>query len=512
MKRWIFLLLFLLLSSESVAETRHKISRKRFRITALGAMVLPTRANGRCWDFGCFGKKKKMHQLTEALREIKDIVHWRKALVRKAFKFASTGTYLPDTFVIIKINGQTVIKTKRSGNSLMPMWGESAKAFVAPHDTLEVYAYDWDRFTSHDPMGFYATIGIPRKFLERGGIMKLKFGRIHELQLMFSKDSQGVVIPRTMVSPRRAKPPLRRGLGDKDPVRVVPPRDREPVPPRVPVRREPVRREPPVRRDPPVRQKPPVRQPAVRRDAPEPRRDVVKPKNRDVEPKARDVKPKDREVEPKRRTAPDRDLAPPLPMPRERRDVPPKARQDEPPKVRQDNVVRKAPPVLRKVRKPKPLELSPTPRRPRSYARPMPHERHNRLIFGLYHLDKTKMMRLAQVLQKNLHRFPKARQVAIKQTIDVALGMQMQLKLFGRQKAHLVTVHLLNKRIIRRLFYGTWTWHVPGRTLTLHVVEQSHHRRSKHSNLTVSCSIALPRIRCTNIFGRKRHHDFLPAE
>ncbi|TNE47631.1 MAG: hypothetical protein EP343_18910 [Deltaproteobacteria bacterium] len=478
MKRWCCLLLLLVFAQDVHAQPQASSTRRLFRITALGAMVLPTRANGRCWDIGCFGKKKKMHKLTEALREIKDIVHWRKALVRKAFKFASTGTYLPDTFIIVKLNGRQILKTKRSSNSLMPMWGESAEAYVAPHDTLEVYAYDWDRFTSHDPMGFYATIGIPRKFLERGGIMKLKFGRIHELQLMLAPVHPEPREPPKAATARRAVP--------------------RPV-----LRDRPISRDakPPERRSPEPRTKPDRRKALVRSVPPE-RRRVPEPRRREP-PVRREVLA--RRKPPARRTTgeepDDRDLAPPLPLPRERRVVPPESRQDNVPRRRPVEPRRSLPPA-RRVPDAPPKRL---------VARALPPGPKGSGIDGLYHLDKSKMLRLARYLEKNLHRLPKSRRAAVQQTIALALGMKMQLKLFGRNQAHLVTVHTVKGQLLRRLFYGTWSWHKKDVSFTMHVVEQSYRKKWRPLNLTVSCSVRRPRIRCVNIFGRKRHHDFLPA-
>ncbi len=472
MKRWFCLLVLLAFAQDVHAQPQTNSSRRLFRITALGAMVLPTRANGRCWDIGCFGKKKKMHKLTEALREIKDIVHWRKALVRKAFKFASTGTYLPDTFIIIKLNGRQILKTKRSANSLMPMWGESAEVHVAPHDTLEVYAYDWDRFTSHDPMGFYATIGIPRKFLERGGIMKLKFGRIHELQLMLAPVHPEPRQPPKLATARRTVPtPVLRDKPDSRSLYI------------------PKRRTPEPRKAPDVRKVLSRNTPPERRMVPEPRRDV----------------PARREP-PERRNAgqqPDnRDLAPPLPLPRERRPLPPESRQD--------NVPRRTPPEPRRSLPPERREPDSPPKRLVARSQPLIPKRSG--IDGLYSLDKSKMLRLARYLEKNLHRLPKSRRAAVQQTIALALGMKMQLKLFGRKQAHLVTVHTVKGQLIRRLFYGTWSWHKKGASFTMHVVEQSYRKKWRPLNLTVSCSVHPPRIRCVNIFGRKRHHDFLRVQ
>lgn len=406
-------------------------ARRMVRITVVGGMVLPTRENGQCWDVGCFGKKEKLHKVSEFLREVKEIIHWRTVLARDAFKFASAGTYLPDPYVVVKINGTLILKTKKSPNTLLPMWGESATVLLSPKDTLEVYVYDWDRFTADDPMGFYASVGIPNKYLDNGGIMKLKFGRVHELQLMFKPiDDESVTHHHgQQTAVRQEPPPLRKANPEPS---VLPPTTR-------PTTRSAL--SPIVVRRPPSESNPPrtsesqnvlVRRPDI---IPSPRSSVL-------------LKP---------------------PMQRSHRGIPSQ------------------------------------PLSPATAAL-------NQQLAGSYRVDKTKMLKIAKFLQENLHRLPPARRATAQLNIDIARGLQMILRLGADYTVHFSTVHRIKQTTIHRNYRGYWSWYIAGKVLTLHVMEQpsSGTGRKKRNNLTVSCLYQVPKVICSNMFGRNHRHIFIP--
>ncbi len=485
-KRWLFSLVGVLLFWGGMPALRSVQAQQVCRITALGAMVLPTRFNGRCWDIGCFGKKKKkLHKFSRFLEHVKDILNWKAVLAKKAFRFASTGTYLPDTFAIVKINGMEVLRTKRSANTLLPMWGQSAQIPMSPSDTLEIYVYDWDRITSNDPMGFYASVGIPRKFIEKGGIIKLRFGRVQEFQLM--------------IKPIHKTPPL---WVRKQPhvAKVKEPTVKHPQ--RLAIRRKHGRVRPPALK-PVLRQKIKlgIRGRTLRqkiklgirgRSLRQKTRLGVRGRTLERRPLSlRGVGPLARRRSVTRRRPMPRLFLPPLRSPRPFLRLRPRLRVIvvDPPRLK---------PMLRVVVRPRP--------RPR----PSPLVVITKQAMGKYDLDKTKMLRMAKFLQRNLHKLPKARRVAIGRTLQMIRGMRMSLQLHKYQRALFTSVHRFPQRVVTRRYRGTWSWHVLGTLLTLHLTEQGLKGKAKTNSrdMTISCRYWATGLLCTNIHGRNHKYKF----
>ena len=139
---------------------------KAYRLVVVGAQILPTKANGDCWDPCLPNTKERMMQLAMRLMGRLSMASSSNlvALVgTEIARFSAKETLnaysLPDPFVVLKLsNGQT-IKTHHVRNTIEPQWGTTERVFLKGEESIQIYVWDKD-LKHHDPIG-YTTAEIP---------------------------------------------------------------------------------------------------------------------------------------------------------------------------------------------------------------------------------------------------------------------------------------------------------------------------------------------------------------
>ncbi len=175
-----FPIVFVAFSSEAHSE------KLKYRVSVMSAKIFPTKSSGKCWDVGCFFRrrtKKRLRMTSIALSKVFGIAAWKATIAAAGINLAASASYLPDPNVDLRVDGKLVLRTGRFKNSLTPIWQKSRIAYLNKNSTIRIYVYDRD-IKDDDAIGVKAITKIPAYYLSRGGVMNLRFGRVYNLKLL----------------------------------------------------------------------------------------------------------------------------------------------------------------------------------------------------------------------------------------------------------------------------------------------------------------------------------------
>ncbi len=174
--------------TSSLAASKEKAPVKRsYRIVVSGAMLLPVKANGNCWDICSRGTARKLRKMAKRLQHVgsfkPDAVKAAYAAATRGLSSFIRGGKMPDPYVKLTFSNGQVIQSRTVSNTMNPVWGTSEQVSLTATDRVAIEVWDKDKFRD-DLIGKRAESVVPARFLKKGGTWRLRFGQVYELSVM----------------------------------------------------------------------------------------------------------------------------------------------------------------------------------------------------------------------------------------------------------------------------------------------------------------------------------------
>ncbi len=150
-----------------------------YRVVVVSAHILPSKADGGCWDF-CLGGRSQRERQTQLLQKT-PLDRWQSVLRKHNIL---GGSRLPDAYALLRFSNGLVIRTHKIQDSLMPEWGTTESIALSRSVRLTVSVWDGD-LRRDDLIGQREDMPIPTHILEQGGTWQMRVGRVHALTLLF---------------------------------------------------------------------------------------------------------------------------------------------------------------------------------------------------------------------------------------------------------------------------------------------------------------------------------------
>lgn len=158
-----------------------------FQVIVVSAKVLPTKANRNCWDLCTPWQRRVLFGLSRGLRVHKGKNAWAATMTSAQAALQLQGSTMPDPYVTLRFQNGQVLRSRVLHNTVNPQWGTTVQVDLSKGATVLAEVWDKDTLNRDDKIGSSGMLRVPAHILKRGGAWVVRFGRVHQMTLLFAR-------------------------------------------------------------------------------------------------------------------------------------------------------------------------------------------------------------------------------------------------------------------------------------------------------------------------------------